>query len=118
MPKTRKGKQDKPCDSYEVDMTGKTFGDCMCGHARAKHPQYGGKVEPDAKAEEPPPQEPEVIVRDGTHPCAKFELNMHNAGGYGACLCGFTRVDHEDFHADPQQWVNIRATLTPPKEFT
>jgi hypothetical protein len=61
---------------------------------------------------------PEVIVRDGKHPCVKFELDLKNdKGGYGFCLCGFNRVDHENFHKDPAEWHNVREKLTAPKEF-
>jgi len=118
-PKKVQGKQDKPCYHYQVDVNAKTFGDCLCGHAKKAHREFGGHAgEEPAGAAPPPPPPAEVIVRDGTHPCAKFELDLKNQGGYGACLCGFSRKDHEDFHSDPAEWSKIKQALTPPKEFT
>ena len=125
-PGAHPGKQAKPCDHYAVDMNGKTFGDCLCGHAKAKHKQFqvarkGEYNDPDAEEEaapEPQPEAPKIIVRDGTHPCEVFELDLKNQGGYGACICGFTRVDHEQFHHDPEEWVKVKNSLTAPKEFT
>jgi hypothetical protein len=115
------GKQAKPCDNYQVDMNGATFGDCFCGHAKLKHKQFN-KHASDEDADEQAPAvvatPVKVIVRDGTHPCEVFELDLKNHGGYGACICGFSRVDHEQFHHDPEEWNKIKAALTPPKEFT
>ena len=90
------GKQAKPCDNYQVDMNGQTYGDCLCGHARMKHKQFQQvkktqNVDPEEEevVPEPEPEAPKVIIRDGEHPCEKFELDLANTGGYGHCLCGF-----------------------------
>jgi len=119
------GKQAKPCDHYAVDTNGKTFGDCVCGHPKTKHKQFqpvkkGQNNDPDEEevAPEPEPEAPRVIVRDGTHPCEVFELDLKNQGGYGRCICGFSRLDHEQFHSDPAEWHRVKASLTAPKEFT
>lgn len=119
------GKQAKPCDHYQVDTGGQTFGDCMCGHAKTKHKQFQAAKKthnnnPDEEevVPEPEPEAPRVIVRDGVHPCEIFELDMKNSGGYGHCICGFSRLDHEQFHHDPQDWVRVKDALTAPKEFT
>jgi hypothetical protein len=111
------GKQDKPCNHYSVDVNAKTFGDCVCGHGKGKHKEFGGHVD-DTPAPAAPVHVQEVIVRDGHHPCAKFELDMKNTGGYGHCLCGFSRTDHEHFHHDPDEWLKVKTSLTKPKEFT
>jgi len=123
-PGAHPGKQDKPCLQYAVDMNGKTFGDCLCGHAKTKHKQFkpthkGSYNDPDEEeaAPEPEVEQPRVIVRDGTHPCEVFELDMKNSGGFANCLCGFSRLDHEQFHSDPVEWNKVKASLTAPKEF-
>lgn len=124
-PGAHPGKQAKPCENYQVDMNGKTFGDCLCGHAKAKHKQFQATKkalnnDPDEEevAPAPEPEAPKAILRDGSHPCEKFELDLKNTGGYGHCLCGFSRLDHEQFHHDPDEWHKVRAGLTAPKEFT
>jgi len=120
-PGAHPGKQAKPCDNYQVDMNGKTFGDCLCGHAKAKHKQFKkGNQDSDEEDEapKPAPEAPKVIVRDGTQPCEVFELDLKNTGGYGHCICGFSRLDHEQFHHDPEEWHRVKASLTAPKEFT
>ena len=82
-----------------------------------EHPQYGGVVQPDSPVVDTS-KPVEIIVRDGKHPCVKFELDLKNEkGGYGYCFCGFTRLDHESFHHDPEEWHRIRQGLTAPKEF-
>lgn len=112
-------KQVKPCADYQVDTNGAQYGDCTCSHPRVKHRQFG--MVHDVEEPEPIPEpEPvaEVIVRDGTQPCVKFELDVKNLGGYGACLCGFSRLDHEQFSINPSEWMSVKDSLTAPKDFS
>ncbi|KAH9256062.1 hypothetical protein BASA81_005838 [Batrachochytrium salamandrivorans] len=111
------GKQPKPCRDYQVDMAGKIFGDCLCGHAKMQHRQFNASLgeEEEEQVEAPAPV---IIVRDGVHPCEVFELDLKNAGGFANCLCGFTRLDHEQFTNDPSEWLKVKESLTAPKEFS
>eukprot|EP00924_Labyrinthula_sp_SR-Ha-C_P005300 maker-scaffold_1-snap-gene-27.51-mRNA-1 protein AED:0.00 eAED:0.00 QI:215/1/1/1/1/1/2/288/597 len=59
----RKVKEAEPCGNYRLDMTGVSFGDCICGHSKASHfkkkapaaAPVTGTYRPAPAASKPPP---------------------------------------------------------------
>lgn len=122
----RKGKKKNKgaCDNYRVDMTGKNFGDCVCGFPKGEHGEKGkfaqdDDSEEDDELDELPQLKEEEIIRNGKEPCIRFELDMKNdAGGYGMCVCGFGRNEHNRKSMTKKEWLKVKESLTKPKEFT
>eukprot|EP00511_Aplanochytrium_stocchinoi_P009936 CAMPEP_0204861566 /NCGR_PEP_ID=MMETSP1348-20121228/1708_1 /ASSEMBLY_ACC=CAM_ASM_000700 /TAXON_ID=215587 /ORGANISM="Aplanochytrium stocchinoi, Strain GSBS06" /LENGTH=482 /DNA_ID=CAMNT_0052011031 /DNA_START=17 /DNA_END=1465 /DNA_ORIENTATION=+ len=108
------------CDNYRLDMTGTSFGICVCGQPRAAHtnrkPNGGGVSASQSNfgrkrsmnqyqpPELVPASIPSVSVNSfantaggggggGNGPCDNYTLDMTGAS-FGVCTCGYSRSDH------------------------
>jgi hypothetical protein len=110
------------CGTYELDLTGTSYGSCVCGFGRNKH----GKAVPAIDrvynvanmASYPSYRSPSVDRKSLTASCAHFELDLCGST-YGICKCGYTRIEHEKAVpnlTDLSQWKDDDEDDLPPLE--
>lgn len=116
------GKDLEPCENYRFDHT-KPYNTCSCGWTKVDHEQAAARrANATAAAQQKEIEQAgqktqrEIAIERGV-PCDIFEVDLTSAGGYGVCLCGLTRQDHQDFKSSPQAWIDTKASLTEPKPF-
>lgn len=97
------------CNEYRLDMTGKSYGDCVCGAPRRMH---GAKAIKDAgtlelkrqeeerlKQEAQERQHAQQVIESAKSACDNYKLDMRGVS-YGDCTCGHSRKDHLDKNKD------------------
>jgi len=113
----------EPCNKFEVDVLATKFGSCKCGFNKKEHEDIeearAERKRLDSKLHEVKLQE-EKLQDQPDRPCNTFNLNLESKGGYGVCVCGFTRQEHQQF-TDVRLVGTLKekkGALTTPKEFT
>mmetsp|Transcript_6310 Transcript_6310/g.7674 ORF Transcript_6310/g.7674 Transcript_6310/m.7674 type:complete len:180 (+) Transcript_6310:245-784(+) len=120
--RSEKKKQPEPCSTFKIDVD-MGFQLCSCGWDKGAHDEAARKRAAEAALSKDMIASMRIdqrkLAMEAGHPCAEFEVDLANAeGGYGLCLCGFSRQDHMKFSQVPEEWLQAQAELTPPKEFT
>jgi len=110
-----------PCEEFRVDVVQGGYGQCVkCGFNKKEHEKANElREEEEQRLEEERKNLPAPAEEPGwDHPCPKFDLHLTNSDGYGVCRsCGFTRVQHSNFHKNPEEWTAVKNSLTEPKPF-
>jgi len=105
------------CDNYQLDMTGTSFGICVCGQPRSAHtgrrPGAGAPASNFGARREfnqfqapalVPAAIPKVSIPDFSNvaaaatsgssgPCDNYRLDM-TGSSFGVCVCGYSRAEH------------------------
>ena len=97
------------CDSYVLDLSGDSFGVCVCGFNRAAHtqPKLKGTDRRSVKVRTP------ALKQD--KPCSNYRVDLAGKK-FGDCVCGWGKVDHGkvDWHPPPDPLEkNIPKAPTP-----
>jgi len=83
-----------PCNEYRVNMAGKVFGECMCGHPKAAHSAAALCKKVGAQRT----KQDSTVLREkmtakGYCACEKYMVNMQSAS-FGECTCGQPKSAH------------------------
>jgi len=82
---------EKPCGNYRLDMCGKNFGDCVCGHSKAAHE---AKVADGETSCIPVPAQGEKLSEGPVgEPCSQYRLDV-TGKNFGDCKCGHPKAAH------------------------
>lgn len=78
------------CGNYRIDLSGKNFGDCVCGFSKASHETKAAGIEEDAGAAANTGEE---VAPEG-EPCDNYRLDLKGKN-FGDCKCGWAKAAHE-----------------------
>lgn len=78
----------KLCGSYRLDLSGKNFGDCVCGFSKAAHEAKGEPCDVAGAVTE-------AIEEKGpaAEPCGEYRLDL-SGKNFGDCKCGHPKSAH------------------------
>lgn len=101
----------EPCDNFEIDLEGDHYGLCNCGFNKVEHDRAAAyKAEEAEEKRKRAAGIKKAAPGAPTAPCADFNLDLTNGGGYGVCReCGFKRDEHVDFKVRECwcRWVSL-----------